>query len=99
MSPLKLIFLSQNIYQYVENILLHVKVVCKISPSWCLSTACPGGTEKPCGGYGHCEGEGTRGGSGHCDCQAGYGGEACSQCGLGYFEAERNASHLVCSGR
>ncbi|KAM5313291.1 protein disulfide isomerase CRELD1 isoform 1-T1 [Glossophaga mutica] len=58
---------------------------------------CPGGTEKPCGGYGHCEGEGTRGGSGHCDCQAGYGGEACGQCGLGYFEAERNASHLVCS--
>ncbi|XP_039742650.1 protein disulfide isomerase CRELD1 isoform X5 [Pteropus medius] len=59
--------------------------------------ACPGGTEKPCGGYGQCEGEGTRGGSGHCDCQAGYGGEACGQCGLGYFEAERNASHLVCS--
>ncbi|MBZ3875303.1 Cysteine-rich with EGF-like domain protein 1 [Sciurus carolinensis] len=58
---------------------------------------CPGGTEKPCGGYGQCEGEGTRGGSGHCDCQAGYGGEACGQCGLGYFEAERNASHLVCS--
>ncbi|XP_019506649.1 PREDICTED: cysteine-rich with EGF-like domain protein 1 isoform X2 [Hipposideros armiger] len=58
---------------------------------------CPGGAEKPCGGYGRCEGEGTRGGSGHCDCQAGYGGEACGQCGLGYFEAERNASHLVCS--
>uniref|UniRef100_A0A804HJM5 protein disulfide-isomerase n=1 Tax=Homo sapiens TaxID=9606 RepID=A0A804HJM5_HUMAN len=58
---------------------------------------CPGGTERPCGGYGQCEGEGTRGGSGHCDCQAGYGGEACGQCGLGYFEAERNASHLVCS--
>ncbi|XP_023392643.1 cysteine-rich with EGF-like domain protein 1 isoform X2 [Pteropus vampyrus] len=66
-------------------------------PVWCLPTACPGGTEKPCGGYGQCEGEGTRGGSGHCDCQAGYGGEACGQCGLGYFEAERNASHLVCS--
>lgn len=59
--------------------------------------ACPGGTEKPCGGYGRCEGEGTRGGSGHCDCQAGYGGEACGQCSLGYFEAERNTSHLVCS--
>ncbi|KAM5130213.1 protein disulfide isomerase CRELD1 isoform 3-T4 [Callospermophilus lateralis] len=58
---------------------------------------CPGGTERPCGGYGQCEGEGTRGGSGHCDCQVGYGGEACGQCGLGYFEAERNASHLVCS--
>uniref|UniRef100_A0AA74KSI5 Cysteine-rich with EGF-like domains 1 n=1 Tax=Mus musculus TaxID=10090 RepID=A0AA74KSI5_MOUSE len=55
---------------------------------------CPGGTERPCGGYGQCEGEGTRGGSGHCDCQAGYGGEACGQCGLGYFEAERNSSHL-----
>ncbi|KAK2091482.1 Protein disulfide isomerase creld1 [Saguinus oedipus] len=58
---------------------------------------CPGGTERPCSGYGQCEGEGTRGGSGHCDCQVGYGGEACGQCGLGYFEAERNASHLVCS--
>uniref|UniRef100_A0A8D1V258 protein disulfide-isomerase n=2 Tax=Sus scrofa TaxID=9823 RepID=A0A8D1V258_PIG len=58
---------------------------------------CPGGTERPCGGYGQCEGEGTRGGSGRCDCQAGYGGEACGQCGLGYFEAERNSSHLVCS--
>ncbi|KAM5281542.1 protein disulfide isomerase CRELD1 isoform 1-T1 [Ctenodactylus gundi] len=58
---------------------------------------CPGGTEKPCSGYGKCEGEGTRGGSGHCDCQAGYSGEACGQCSLGYFEAERNASHLVCS--
>ncbi|EQB76957.1 hypothetical protein CB1_000105016 [Camelus ferus] len=58
---------------------------------------CPGGAEQPCGGHGQCEGEGTRGGSGHCDCQAGYGGEACGQCGLGYFEAERNASHLVCS--
>uniref|UniRef100_A0A8W4FEL2 protein disulfide-isomerase n=1 Tax=Sus scrofa TaxID=9823 RepID=A0A8W4FEL2_PIG len=57
---------------------------------------CPGGTERPCGGYGQCEGEGTRGGSGRCDCQAGY-GEACGQCGLGYFEAERNSSHLVCS--
>ncbi|XP_012865799.1 PREDICTED: interleukin-17 receptor C [Dipodomys ordii] len=44
-----------------------------------------------------CAGDGTRGGSGHCDCQAGYAGEACGQCGLGYFEAERNASHLVCS--
>lgn len=58
---------------------------------------CPGGTERPCGGHGRCDGEGTRGGTGHCDCQAGYGGEACGQCGLGYFEAGRNASHLVCS--
>ncbi|XP_004835372.1 cysteine-rich with EGF-like domain protein 1 isoform X2 [Heterocephalus glaber] len=58
---------------------------------------CPGGMERPCGGYGQCQGEGTRGGSGHCDCQDGYGGEACGQCGLGYFEAERNTSHLVCS--
>uniref|UniRef100_A0A5F9CHJ0 protein disulfide-isomerase n=1 Tax=Oryctolagus cuniculus TaxID=9986 RepID=A0A5F9CHJ0_RABIT len=66
-------------------------------PVCCLPTACPGGAERPCGGHGRCDGEGTRGGTGHCDCQAGYGGEACGQCGLGYFEAGRNASHLVCS--
>ncbi|KAG8127900.1 hypothetical protein E2320_014770 [Naja naja] len=58
---------------------------------------CPGGTEKPCSGYGQCDGEGTRGGTGLCMCQTGYGGPFCSECGDGYYEAARNDSHLVCA--
>ncbi|XP_025020634.1 cysteine-rich with EGF-like domain protein 1 isoform X2 [Python bivittatus] len=58
---------------------------------------CPGGTQKPCSGYGQCDGEGTRGGTGLCMCQTGYGGPFCSECGDGYYEAARNDSHLVCA--
>ncbi|KAL7986259.1 hypothetical protein Chor_011425, partial [Crotalus horridus] len=58
---------------------------------------CPGGAEKPCSGYGQCDGEGTRGGTGLCMCQTGYGGPFCSECGDGYYEAARNDSHLVCA--
>ncbi|XP_028907238.1 protein disulfide isomerase CRELD1 isoform X1 [Ornithorhynchus anatinus] len=59
--------------------------------------ACAGGSEHPCSGNGHCDGEGTRAGSGRCDCRPGYGGPACAQCGDGYYEVVRNTSHLVCA--
>ncbi|XP_042310208.1 protein disulfide isomerase CRELD1 [Sceloporus undulatus] len=58
---------------------------------------CPGGAQKPCSGYGQCDGDGTRGGTGLCMCQTGYGGPFCSECGDGYYEAARNDSHLVCA--
>ncbi|OCT85886.1 protein disulfide isomerase CRELD1 [Xenopus laevis] len=61
----------------------------------CLS--CPGGTEKPCSGYGECNGDGTRFGTGMCDCYPSYGGPVCMDCAVGYYEAARNESHLVCS--
>lgn len=58
---------------------------------------CPGGTQKPCSGYGQCDGDGTRAGTGLCMCQTGYGGPFCSECGDGYYEAVRNDSHLNAS--
>ncbi|XP_032997294.1 protein disulfide isomerase CRELD1 isoform X1 [Lacerta agilis] len=58
---------------------------------------CPGGAQKPCSGYGQCDGDGTRRGTGLCMCQTGYGGPFCSECGDGYYEASRNDSHLVCA--
>ncbi|KAH0630326.1 hypothetical protein JD844_013256 [Phrynosoma platyrhinos] len=70
-----------------------------------LKLCCPPGTygpdchsaQKPCSGYGQCDGDGTRGGTGLCMCQTGYGGPFCSECGDGYYEAARNDSHLVCA--
>ncbi|XP_048347224.1 protein disulfide isomerase CRELD1 isoform X2 [Sphaerodactylus townsendi] len=59
---------------------------------------CPGGTQKPCSGYGQCDGDGTRGGTGLCMCQTGYGGPYCSECGDGYYQAARNDSHLSATG-
>ncbi|XP_072454637.1 protein disulfide isomerase CRELD1 [Notamacropus eugenii] len=73
-----------------------LKVCCPPGTYGPSCLACPGGTEKPCSGNGHCDGEGTRQGSGRCDCQPSYGGPTCAQCGDGYYEATRNSSHLVC---
>ncbi|KAJ7406379.1 Cysteine-rich with EGF-like domain protein 2-B [Pitangus sulphuratus] len=60
--------------------------------------ACRGGSERPCHGNGHCDGDGTRGGDGSCSCNKEYTGEFCLDCSSGYFSTLRNETHSVCTG-
>ncbi|XP_041874187.1 protein disulfide isomerase CRELD2 [Corvus kubaryi] len=59
--------------------------------------ACHGGSERPCHGNGHCDGDGTRGGDGSCSCKKEYTGEFCLDCSSGYFSSLRNETHSVCT--
>ncbi|NXS16108.1 CRE2B protein, partial [Mystacornis crossleyi] len=59
--------------------------------------ACRGGSERPCHGNGHCDGDGTRGGDGSCSCKKEYTGEFCLDCSSGYFSSLRNETHSVCT--
>ncbi|XP_029813920.1 cysteine-rich with EGF-like domain protein 2 [Manacus vitellinus] len=59
--------------------------------------ACRGGSERPCHGNGHCDGDGTRGGDGSCSCNKEYTGEFCLDCSSGYFSTLRNETHSVCT--
>uniref|UniRef100_A0A8C9FEZ0 EGF-like domain-containing protein n=1 Tax=Pavo cristatus TaxID=9049 RepID=A0A8C9FEZ0_PAVCR len=60
--------------------------------------ACRGGSERPCHGNGHCDGDGTRGGDGTCSCNKEYTGEFCLDCSNGYYSSLRNDTHSVCTG-
>uniref|UniRef100_A0A8D0FRT0 Cysteine rich with EGF like domains 2 n=1 Tax=Strix occidentalis caurina TaxID=311401 RepID=A0A8D0FRT0_STROC len=60
--------------------------------------ACRGGSERPCHGNGHCDGDGTRGGDGSCSCNKEYTGDFCLDCSNGYFSTLRNETHSVCTG-
>lgn len=60
--------------------------------------ACHGGSERPCHGNGHCDGDGTRGGDGSCSCKKEYTGQFCLECSSGYFSSLRNETHSVCTG-
>uniref|UniRef100_A0A8B9IPN4 Cysteine rich with EGF like domains 2 n=1 Tax=Anser cygnoides TaxID=8845 RepID=A0A8B9IPN4_ANSCY len=60
--------------------------------------ACRGGSERPCHGNGHCDGDGTRGGDGSCSCNKEYTGEFCLDCASGYYSTLRNDTHSVCTG-
>ncbi|XP_058683424.1 cysteine-rich with EGF-like domain protein 2-A [Poecile atricapillus] len=59
--------------------------------------ACRGGSERPCHGNGHCDGDGTRGGDGSCSCKKEYTGQFCLDCSSGYFSSLRNETHSVCT--
>ncbi|XP_059703266.1 protein disulfide isomerase CRELD2 [Haemorhous mexicanus] len=59
--------------------------------------ACHGGSERPCHGNGHCDGDGTRGGDGSCSCKKEYTGQFCLDCSSGYFSSLRNETHSVCT--
>uniref|UniRef100_A0A8D0BVI9 Cysteine rich with EGF like domains 2 n=1 Tax=Salvator merianae TaxID=96440 RepID=A0A8D0BVI9_SALMN len=59
--------------------------------------ACVGGSERPCHGNGHCDGDGTRGGDGSCSCKKEYKGEFCLDCSDGYYNSYRNDTHSVCT--
>ncbi|XP_009461222.1 PREDICTED: cysteine-rich with EGF-like domain protein 2 [Nipponia nippon] len=59
--------------------------------------ACRGGSERPCHGNGHCDGDGTRGGDGSCSCNKEYTGDFCLDCSNGYFSTLRNETHSVCT--
>ncbi|KFV16437.1 Cysteine-rich with EGF-like domain protein 2-A, partial [Pterocles gutturalis] len=59
--------------------------------------ACRGGSERPCHGNGHCDGDGTRGGDGSCSCNKEYTGDFCLDCSSGYFSTLRNETHSVCT--
>ncbi|XP_044279439.1 protein disulfide isomerase CRELD2 [Varanus komodoensis] len=59
--------------------------------------ACRGGSERPCHGNGHCDGDGTRGGDGSCSCKKEYKGEFCLDCSDGYYSSHRNDTHSVCT--
>ncbi|XP_072716594.1 protein disulfide isomerase CRELD2 isoform X1 [Ciconia boyciana] len=59
--------------------------------------ACHGGSERPCHGNGHCDGDGTRGGDGSCSCNKEYTGDFCLDCSDGYFSTLRNETHSVCT--
>ncbi|XP_061844931.1 protein disulfide isomerase CRELD2 isoform X2 [Colius striatus] len=59
--------------------------------------ACHGGSERPCHGNGHCDGDGTRGGDGSCSCNKEYTGDFCLDCSSGYFSTMRNETHSVCT--
>lgn len=61
--------------------------------------ACLGGSERPCHGNGHCDGDGTRGGDGSCSCKKEYTGQFCLDCSSGYFSSLRNETHSVCTGK
>lgn len=63
-----------------------------------LFLACRGGSERPCHGNGHCDGDGTRGGDGSCSCNKEYTGDFCLDCSNGYFSTLRNETHSVCTG-
>ncbi|XP_075409577.1 protein disulfide isomerase CRELD2 [Tenrec ecaudatus] len=58
--------------------------------------ACPGGSQRPCSGNGHCDGAGSRQGDGACQCHTGYSGALCADCLDGYFSVLRNDTHSVC---
>ncbi|XP_025909619.1 cysteine-rich with EGF-like domain protein 2 [Nothoprocta perdicaria] len=59
--------------------------------------ACRGGSERPCHGNGHCDGDGTRSGDGSCSCKKEYTGEFCLDCSDGYFSTLKNETHSVCT--
>ncbi|XP_029471810.1 cysteine-rich with EGF-like domain protein 2 isoform X1 [Rhinatrema bivittatum] len=58
---------------------------------------CVGGSERPCHGNGHCNGDGTRGGDGSCSCKDEYTGPFCLECADGYYNTERNNTHSFCT--
>ncbi|XP_010213856.1 PREDICTED: cysteine-rich with EGF-like domain protein 2 [Tinamus guttatus] len=59
--------------------------------------ACRGGSERPCHGNGHCDGDGTRSGDGSCSCNKEYAGEFCLDCSDGYFSTLKNETHSICT--
>eukprot|EP00736_Rhodelphis_marinus_P014186 Rmarinus@m.1453 len=68
---------------------------CEVGAYGANCDPCPGGTNRPCSGHGHCD-DGIRG-SGSCDCFQGYAASSeCETCAAGYERTFSSSGEMIC---